>query len=154
MVLSLLLYYFSHVSSEWKTSTIRQSHRRRLFAFSMKPLSLFSWFSYGASDNVQPWQPSFFLSCVYSREKTLLKYKNYLLLFVVLRTCVVHHRQTLLFMLCRFCDHYYTFGGIFPYCNIKRLLIDLSICCYSSEIIEVSVLWFYSQNVYRSSFFL
>lgn len=82
---------FHTLAVNGKTSTIRSSHHCRLFFFFNETTQSLQRFSYGASDNVQPWQPSFFLSGVYSREKTPLNYKNYLLLFVLLRTCVVHH---------------------------------------------------------------
>lgn len=102
MVLFPFLYYFWHISSEWtdewKTSTIRQRHRRWLFstffAISLKPLNLFSCFSYGTSDNVAPWQPvSSFLLCLQQPEEKILWRYNNVSPFVCgnMDMCVVYH---------------------------------------------------------------
>lgn len=90
---------FSHISSEWtnewETGTIQSvsssSALFPFFAFSLKPLSLFICFSYGTSDNVEPWQPassfSFSVYCNLKR-KYCWDIKTFLW-FVVIRTCVL-----------------------------------------------------------------
>lgn len=156
MILFLLLYYFSQVSGEWtgecKMSTTRQSHRCRLFSFLLFHRNHSVSSADFPSDNVQPWQPSFFLSSVYSGEKIPLK--NYLIFLWLRQTRIVHHWQPCCSCRVHFVITNTCLVAFFPYCNIKQLLIDLSICCYSSKIVVVSVLWFSSQNVYRGSIYL